>query len=80
METYIGSIQLFPYNFVPLYWQLCNGALLPIVQNQALFSLLGTKFGGDGRTTFALPNLTGTSPVPGMEYYIALNGIYPARQ
>jgi microcystin-dependent protein len=79
MDIYIGTIQLFPYNFVPIYWQLCNGAILQIMQNQALYSLLETKFGGDGRTTFALPNLTGTSPVPGMEYYIAMNGIYPAR-
>jgi microcystin-dependent protein len=80
MDFYIGTIQLFPYNFVPMYWQLCNGVLLQIMQNQALFSLVGTTFGGDGRTTFALPNLTGTSPVPGMEYYIALTGIYPSRQ
>jgi microcystin-dependent protein len=79
MDTYIGSIQLFPYNYTPKCWQLCDGAILQILQNQALFSLLGIRFGGDGRTTFGLPNLTGTSPVPGMEYYIALNGIYPSQ-
>jgi microcystin-dependent protein len=79
MDQYIGSIQLFPYSFAPVCWQLCNGAILQIIQNQALYSLIEAKFGGDGKTTFGLPNLTGTSPVPGMEYYIAINGIYPTR-
>lgn len=79
MDTFIGTIQLFPYNFVPLNWAKCEGQLLEIGQYQALFSLLGTKFGGDGRSTFGLPNLQGAEPIPGMEYYIALEGIYPQR-
>lgn len=56
---YIGQIQLFPFNFAPKGWALCNGQLLPINSNQALFSLVGTFYGGDGVRTFALPNLQG---------------------
>jgi len=59
MEPFIGQIQAFGFNFAPRNWALCNGQLLPINQNQALFSLLGTTYGGDGRTTFALPDLRG---------------------
>ena len=77
MEPFIGQILLLPYNFAPKGWSPCNGQLLPIAQNQALFSLLGTNFGGDGRTTFALPTLAG--PGAGLSYYIALQGIYPSR-
>ena len=82
MEQYIGEIRLFPYNFVPAHWAACNGALLPINSNVALFSLLGTAFGGDGTTTFALPNM---GPVPTVNgggqgtYCIALQGQYPQR-
>lgn len=54
---YIGEIQLFGFDFAPSGWALCNGAVLPIAQNTALFSLLGTQFGGNGQTTFQLPNL-----------------------
>jgi microcystin-dependent protein len=56
-EPFLGEIRPFPYNFAPRSWAFCNGALLPINQNQALFSLLGTTYGGNGQTTFALPNL-----------------------
>ncbi|GAN78553.1 phage tail protein [Acidisphaera rubrifaciens] len=56
---YLGEIDLFAFGFAPRGYALCNGQLLPIVQNQALFSLLGTQFGGDGQTTFALPDLRG---------------------
>jgi microcystin-dependent protein len=63
METYLGQILMVGFNFAPKGWALCNGQLLPIYQNQALFSLLGTYYGGDGRTTFALPNLQGRVPV-----------------
>jgi len=77
MEPYLGEIVLFPYNFVPKGWAACNGHVLPINTNTALFSLLGTTFGGDGRTTFALPNLAG--PAPGVGYYIAMQGIFPSR-
>jgi microcystin-dependent protein len=58
-EPFIGEISMFAGNFAPRGWALCNGQLLPIAQNSALFSLLGTTYGGDGRTTFALPDLRG---------------------
>jgi microcystin-dependent protein len=79
MEPFLGQINVFPYTFAPKGWMLCNGQQLPINQWQALFSLLGTSFGGDGRTTFALPNLQRKSPGPGLHYYIAVFGIYPSR-
>jgi len=60
---YIASVNIFAGNFAPRYWAFCAGQLLPIAQNTALFSLIGTTFGGDGRTTFALPNLQGRTPV-----------------
>ena len=62
-EPYLGEIHIFGFNFPPLYWASCNGQLLQINQNTALFSLLGTMYGGDGRTTFALPNLQGSVPI-----------------
>jgi microcystin-dependent protein len=58
-EPFLGQIKLFGFNFAPRGWAFCDGQLLPINQNQALFSLLGTTYGGDGRTTFALPDLRG---------------------
>ena len=61
-SPYIAEIRLISFNFAPKGWALCNGQLLPINQNQALFSLLGTTYGGDGRLTFALPNLQGRIP------------------
>ena len=63
MEPFLGQIQAFGFNFAPRGWALCNGQLLPISANTALFSLLGTTYGGDGRTTFALPDLRGRSIV-----------------
>lgn len=62
-EPFLGEIKLISFNFPPRGWAFCNGQLLPISQNQALFSLLGTTYGGDGRTTFALPNLQGRTPI-----------------
>jgi len=59
MEPFIGQIQPFGFNFAPRGWAFCDGQLLPIAQNSALFSLIGTIYGGDGRTTFALPDLRG---------------------
>lgn len=59
MEPYLGQIQPFGFNFAPRGWASCEGQLLPIAQYSALFSLLGTTFGGDGRTTFGLPDLRG---------------------
>lgn len=63
MEPFLGQVQIFGFNFPPRGWALCDGQLLPISQYQALFALLGTQFGGDGRTTFALPDLRGRRPV-----------------
>jgi microcystin-dependent protein len=77
MESFIGQILLLPFNFAPRGWALCDGQILQISQNTALFSLLGTNFGGNGQTTFALPKLAG--PSAGVAYYIALQGIYPSR-
>jgi len=62
-EPFLGETRCFSFAFAPRGWALCNGQLLPINQNQALFSLLGTTFGGDGRVNFALPNLQGRVPV-----------------
>ena len=59
MDPYLGEIRCFGFNFAPKGWLLCNGQLLSIQQNTALFSLLGTMYGGDGRTTFGLPDLRG---------------------
>lgn len=60
---YLGEIRLMSFGFAPKGWAMCNGQLLPINQNAALFSLLGTQYGGNGQTTFALPNLQGRSPL-----------------
>ena len=71
----IGEIKLLSFDFAPQGWALCNGALLSIAQNQALFALLGTKYGGNGETDFALPDLPGVenSGAPAVVgYYIAL--------
>jgi microcystin-dependent protein len=62
-QAFIGEIKLFGSNFAPRNWAFCNGQLLAIAQNQAMFSLLGTMFGGNGTTTFALPNLQGRVPL-----------------
>ena len=62
-DPFLSEIRLMSFNFAPKGWALCNGQLLPINQNQALFSLLGTTFGGDGRVNFALPNLQGRAPI-----------------
>lgn len=60
---FLGEVKIVSFNFAPKGWALCNGQLLPINQNQALFSLLGTTYGGNGQTNFALPNLQGRTPV-----------------
>lgn len=58
-DNFLGEIRLFPFNFAPLGWAMCNGQLLSIAQNTALFSLLGTQYGGNGTSNYALPNLQG---------------------
>jgi microcystin-dependent protein len=62
-EPFLSEIRIMSFGFAPKGWALCNGQLLPINQNQALFSLLGTTFGGDGRVNFALPDLQGRAPI-----------------
>lgn len=80
IEIYIGAILLLPYSFTPAGWASCDGRILSITQNQALFSLIGNTYGGSvNQGTFALPNLNGAQPLSGMKYYIALTGIYPPR-
>lgn len=74
MESFIGTILIWPMNWAPQNWAICDGSLLPIQQNAALFSLLGTTFGGNGTTTFALPDLRGRMPIgmgqgPGLPGY-----------
>jgi microcystin-dependent protein len=74
MDPFIGEIKLVPYNFAPRGWAFCQGQLLPIAQNTALFSLLGTMYGGNGTTTFALPDLQGRAVIgegqgPGLQDY-----------
>jgi microcystin-dependent protein len=77
MEEYLGVIKLFAGNFAPEGYLECNGQSLPITQNQALFSILGTTYGGDYQTKFSLPKLQ--SPIVGMRYIICVQGVYPSR-
>jgi microcystin-dependent protein len=63
MDFFLAEIRIFPLNFAPQGWASCNGQILPISQNTALFSLLGTAYGGNGVTTFALPNMQGNAPM-----------------
>jgi len=75
MDQYLGEVRMFAGNFAPKGWQLCNGQLLPIQQYAALFSLIGTFYGGNGTTTFALPNLQSATPLhwgtgPGLSTYV----------
>ena len=73
-EPFLGQISIYGFNFAPRGWAFCNGQILPIAQNTALFSLLGTTYGGNGQTTFALPNLQSRMPLqfgqgPGLSSY-----------
>jgi microcystin-dependent protein len=80
MEYLLGQIFQFSFAGGTEYWVECAGQELQIAQNQALFSLIGNKFGGNGTTTFCLPDMRNASLFPGnMKYYIALSGIYPSR-
>ncbi|MDB5987294.1 MAG: phage Tail Collar domain protein [Nevskia sp.] len=74
-EPFLSEIKVFSFSFAPKGWAMCNGQLLPINQNQALFSLLGTTYGGDGRVTFALPNLQSRIPLhTGAGFTLGQNG------
>jgi microcystin-dependent protein len=73
-DQFVAEIRIFPFTFAPTGWAMCNGQLMPISQNTALFSLLGTFYGGDGKSTFALPNMQGNAPMhpgqgPGLSLY-----------
>jgi len=75
MQPYLGEIRMFAGNFAPQGWAFCNGQLMAIADNTALYSLLGTTYGGDGQTTFALPDLQGRIPVHlGNSYNLGQNG------
>jgi microcystin-dependent protein len=74
MEPFVGEIRIFPFSFAPKNWALCQGQILPIQSNTALFSIIGITYGGNGTTNFALPNLMGRTPIgigggPGLTYY-----------
>ncbi len=75
-DPFVAEIRIFPFNFAPTGWAFCNGQVLPISQNTALFSLLGTTYGGDGKTTFALPDLQGRAPMhPGQGPGLSLHDL-----
>lgn len=82
LDPFLGMIKLYPYNFTPKGWLLCDGASLPVNSYQALYSLIGNKFGGNN-VNFNLPNLMQAAPKTSdgqkMAYYICINGIYPTR-
>jgi microcystin-dependent protein len=75
-DPFVAEIRIFPFNFAPKGWAWCNGQLLPISQNTALFSLLGTTYGGDGKSNFALPDLEGRAPMhPGQGPGLSLHDL-----
>ena len=75
-SPFVAEIRIFPFNFAPKGWAWCDGQLLPISQNTALFSLLGTTYGGDGKSNFALPNLEGSAPMhPGQGPGLSLHDL-----
>lgn len=75
-DPFVAEIRIFPFNFAPRGWAWCDGQLLPISQNTALFSLLGTTYGGDGKSTFALPDLQGSAPMhPGQGPGLSLHDL-----
>lgn len=74
-QPYVGEIRMFAGNFAPVGWMFCDGALLPISENETLFNLIGTTYGGDGESTFGLPDLRGRVPIhQGNGYTLAENG------
>ncbi|WFR57583.1 tail fiber protein [Anaerocolumna sp. AGMB13025] len=76
MDIYLGTIELFAFNYAPVYWALCDGTTLSTSAYPKLYQLLKTTYGGD-EDNFQLPNLLGTEPYPYMKYYIATAGEYP---
>lgn len=78
MDYYIGDIQLFPYISAPQNFIECRGQAIPINSYEALFSVIGSTYGGDV-TNFCVPNLIGTEPAPLLRYYICTQGLYPQK-
>jgi microcystin-dependent protein len=75
-DPFVAEIRIFPFNFAPKGWAWCDGQLMPLSQNTALFSLLGTTYGGDGKSNFALPNLQGSAPMhPGQGPGLSLHDL-----
>jgi microcystin-dependent protein len=75
-DQFVAEIRIFPFNFPPTGWAFCNGQLMPISQNTALFALLGTTYGGDGKSTFALPNMLDNAPMqPGQGQGLSLRDL-----
>src|SRR5215210_4368522 len=75
-DQFVAEIRIFPFNFPPTGWAFCDGQLMPISQNTALFSLLGTTYGGDGKSTFALPDMQGNAPMhPGQGPGLSLHDL-----
>jgi microcystin-dependent protein len=75
-DPFVAEIRIFPFNFAPKGWAFCNGQLMPLSQNTALFSLLGTTYGGDGKSNFALPDLEGRAPMhPGQGPGLSLHDL-----
>src|SRR5919199_3330604 len=75
-DQFLAEIRIFPFNFPPSGWAFCNGQLLPLSQNTALFALLGTVYGGDGKSTFALPDMQGNAPMqPGQGQGLSLRDL-----
>jgi Phage Tail Collar Domain len=79
MDWLLGQIALLPFTFVPPGWDECDGRLLPVNQNAALFELIGTRFGGDGTNSFAVPDLKQQVPCEGLRYCICIDGNVPLR-
>jgi len=77
-EFLLGSIVLLPYTFTPRGFMPCHGQMLPVTSHRALFSLLGTGFGGNGQDNFALPDLRAAEPHPACHYFICIEGSFPA--
>jgi microcystin-dependent protein len=76
VDPFVAEIRIFPFNFAPKGWAFCDGQLLPLSQNTALFSLLGTTYGGDGKSNFALPNMQGNAPMhPGQGPGLSLHDL-----
>jgi len=76
VEPYLGEIILVAFGYAPIGWSICAGQVMQINQNQALFALLGTTYGGNGVSTFQLPTMTAPT---GMNYIIATNGVFPSQ-